>query len=73
MSGRQATVRPRAQFIILSLADRAWVTAACNLHLYLLKTESSRIYFHDVLEQLKTNFRINFLFKRALGFAIEYV
>ena len=73
MSGRQATVRPRAQFIILSLADRAWVIAACNLHLYLLKTESSRIYFHDVLEQLKTNFRINFLFKRALGFAIEYV
>ena len=73
MSGRQATVRPRAQFVILSLADRAWVIAACNLHLYLLKTESSRVYFHDVLEQLKTNFRINFLFKRVLGFAIEYV
>ena len=26
-------------------------------------------YFHDALEQLKTNFR----FKRVLGFVIEYV
>ena len=37
VSGRQATVRPRAQFIILSLADRTWVIAACNLHLYKYK------------------------------------
>ena len=31
-----------------------------------------RFYFHDVLEQLKTNFRTNFRFKRILGFVIEY-
>ena len=31
-----------------------------------------RFYFHDALEQLKTNFQTNFCFKRALGFAIEY-
>ena len=29
-------------------------------------------YFHDVLEQLKTNFHTNFRFKRVLGFVIEY-
>ena len=29
-------------------------------------------YFHGVLEQLKTNFRTNFRFKRVLGFVIEY-
>ena len=29
-------------------------------------------YFHDALEQLKTNFHTNFWFKRALGFVIEY-
>jgi len=28
--------------------------------------------FHDVLEQLKTNFDTNFRFKRVLGFVIEY-
>ena len=31
-----------------------------------------RFYFHDVLEQLKTNFHTNFRFKSALGFVIEY-
>ena len=31
-----------------------------------------RFYFHDVLEQLKTNFQTNFRFKRVLGFIIEY-
>ena len=31
-----------------------------------------RFYFHDVLEQLKTNFHENFRFKRVLGFVIEY-
>ena len=31
-----------------------------------------RFYFHDVLEQLKTNFDTNFLFKRVLGSVIEY-
>ena len=30
-----------------------------------------RFYFHDVLEQLKTNFHTNFHFKRVLGFVIE--
>ena len=31
-----------------------------------------RFYFHDALEQLKTNFHTNFRFKRILGFLIEY-
>ena len=31
-----------------------------------------RVFFHDALEQLKTNFHTNFRFKRVLGFAIEY-
>ena len=30
-----------------------------------------RFYFHDVLEQLKTNFHTNFCFKKVLGFVIE--
>ena len=29
-------------------------------------------YFHDVSEQLKTNFHTNFGFKRDLGFVIDY-
>ena len=29
-------------------------------------------HVHDVLEQLKTNFHINFRLKRVLGFVIEY-
>ena len=31
-----------------------------------------RFYFHDALEQLKTNFPTNFRFKRILGFVVEY-
>ena len=31
-----------------------------------------RFYFHDALEQLKTNFHANFSFKRVLGFVLEY-
>ena len=31
-----------------------------------------RFYFHDALEELKTNFHINVRFKRVLGFVIEY-
>ena len=31
-----------------------------------------RIYFHDVLEEPKTNSHTNFRFKRVLGFVIEY-
>ena len=30
-----------------------------------------RFYFHDALEQLKTNLHTNFRFKRVLGFVIE--
>ena len=30
-----------------------------------------RVYFHDALEKLKTNFYTNFHFKRVLGFVIE--
>ena len=29
-------------------------------------------YFHDVLEQLKTNFHTNLRFKRVVGFVLEY-
>ena len=31
-----------------------------------------RFYFHDALQQLKTNFHTNFRFKRVLGFVIDY-
>ena len=31
-----------------------------------------RFYFHDILEQLKTNLHTNFHFKRVLGFVIKY-
>ena len=31
-----------------------------------------RFYFHDVLEQLKTNLHTNFCFKRVLGFVLDY-
>ena len=31
-----------------------------------------RFYFHNALEQLKTNFHTNFHFKRHLGLVIEY-
>ena len=31
-----------------------------------------RFYFHDVLEQLKSNFHTNFRFKTVLGFLKEY-
>ena len=32
----------------------------------------AKFYFHDALEQLKTNFHTNFRFKGVLGFVIEY-
>ena len=32
-----------------------------------------RFYFHDVLEQLKTNVHTNFHFKRVLGIVLEYL
>ena len=31
-----------------------------------------RFYFHDALEELKTNFQTHFRVKRVLGFVIEY-
>ena len=31
-----------------------------------------RFYFHDALQQLKSNFHTNLRFKRVLGFVIEY-
>ena len=31
-----------------------------------------RFYFHDVLEQLKTNFHTNLRFARVIGFVIQY-
>ena len=31
-----------------------------------------RLYFHDVLEQLKTNIHTNFCFERIFGFVVEY-
>ena len=33
----------------------------------------TRFYFHDALEQLKTNFHTIFFFKRVIGFVIEDV
>ena len=45
----------------------------CGFHMTSLKLSIlPRFYFHDVLEQLKTNFHKNFRFKRVLGFVIEY-
>ena len=56
---------------------RLLVTIA-GFHLTSLKFETKKIsilprfYFHDALEQLKTNFHANFGFKSVLGFVIEY-
>ena len=42
------------------------------------KTQTTKLsillifYFHNVLEQLKTNFQTNFRFKRVHGFVIEH-
>ena len=53
-------------------------TANCWFSLDVTKIQTTklsilpRFYFHDVSEQLKTNFHPNFRFKRVLGFAIEY-
>ena len=45
----------------------------CGFHMTSLKLSIlPRFYFHDVLEQLKTNFHKKFRFKRVLGFVIEY-
>ena len=33
-----------------------------------IQTTKLRFYFHDVLEQLKSNFHTNFRFKRVIGF-----
>ena len=45
----------------------------CGFHMTSLKLSIlPRFYFHDVLEQLKTNFHKNFRLKRVLGFVIEY-
>ena len=44
----------------------------CRFHMTSLKIQTTklsippRFYFHDVLEQLKTNFHTNFRFKRVL-------
>ena len=49
-----------------------------GFHMTSLKIQSKklsilpRFYFHDTLEQLKTNFHTNFRFKRVLGLVIEY-
>ena len=34
--------------------------------------DPTEIYFHDVLEQLKSNIHTNSRFDRVLGFVIEY-
>ena len=45
----------------------------CGFHMTSLKLSIlPRFYFHDVLEQLKTNFHKNFRLQRVLGFVIEY-
>ena len=53
-------------------------TANCWFSLDVTKIQTTklsilpRFYFHDVSEQLKTNFHTSFRSKRVLGFAIEY-
>ena len=53
-------------------------TANCWFSLDVTKIQTTklsilpRFYFHDVSEQLKTNFHTSFRFKRVLGFATEY-
>ena len=52
--------------------------AIVGFHMTSLKIQTTnlsilqRFHFHDVLEQLKTNFHTDFRFKRVLGFVIEY-
>ena len=49
-----------------------------GFHMKSLKIQTTKVsilprfYFHDVLEQLKTNFHTKFRFKRFLNFVIEY-
>ena len=51
-------------------------TKYCWFSHYFIKIQTTklsillRFYFHDVLEQPKTNFLTNFRFKRVLGFVI---
>ena len=61
-----------------SLAKNQAVSDNCWFSLDVTKIETKKIsilprfYFHDALEQLKTNFHANFGFKSVLGFVIEY-
>ena len=49
-----------------------------GFHMTSLKIQTTKLsilptfYFHNVLEQLNTNFHTNFRFKTVLGFVIEY-
>ena len=59
----------KALNVIISCSVRTHdVTKNSNSKLSILP----RFYFHDALEQLKTNFHTNFRFKSVLGFVIEY-
>ena len=55
-----------------------WHTMNCWFSHDVIKNQTKklsilpRFYFHDALEQLKTNFHTNYCFKRVLGFVIEY-
>ena len=55
-----------------------WVPLNCWFSHDVTKIQTTKLsiepifYFHDELEQLKTNFHQNFRFTRVLGFVIEY-
>ena len=53
------------------VADYCWVSHDVTKIQTKKLSILSRFYFHDALEQLKTNFHTNFFFKRVLGFVIE--
>ena len=68
---------PGKWYTILGLNSLIYVICCWFSH-DITKIQSTKLstepifYFHDVLEQLKTNFHTNFCFKRVLGFVIEY-
>ena len=57
--------------------ERLWSGPYCWFSYDVTKIQTAKLsillrFFYGVLEQLKTNFPSNFLFKRVLGFVIEY-
>ena len=72
--------RKRRILFLFFIVLRSWGQKICLNHWFshnVTKIHNKKLsilptfYFHDVLEQLKTNFHTNFRFKRVLGFVIE--